>query len=141
MLRLSNLIRNLPGKESGIQHFWIDTICCPPDDAGQNEAQELAIGKMSETYENARAVLVIDSWLQTHNIVNPVDTNTEILMRIVCSNWNSRLWTPQEGALAKMLFFQFANKSYNVDVGLQTQQNRSTMFKIFIKIPHQPEGA
>ncbi|KAF8539878.1 hypothetical protein BDD12DRAFT_70155 [Trichophaea hybrida] len=80
MLHPSNLKRNLPGKAPNIHLFWIDAICCPPDSAGKNEAQELAIGKMRETYENAREVLVLDSWLQSQNIENLADT--EILTRI-----------------------------------------------------------
>lgn len=31
--------------------------------------------------------------------------------------WNSRLWTFQEGFLAKQLYFQFANLVYNLDQG------------------------
>lgn len=65
MLRLSHLIRSLPGEASNTLHFWIDTIGCPPDVAGANEAQELAIGMMRKTYEDAYAVLVLDSWFGT----------------------------------------------------------------------------
>ncbi|KIX09120.1 uncharacterized protein Z518_00198 [Rhinocladiella mackenziei CBS 650.93] len=116
ILRLSKLIRNLPGKSSGILLFWIDTIGCPPDVAGQNEAQELAIKMMRETYENATAVLVLDSWLQTLKLHSIPDH--EILMAIICSAWNSRLWTLQEGALAQELLFQFSDGAYNIDQGL-----------------------
>ena len=112
MLCLSTLVRGLPGRFSDNVLFWIDTIGCPPDAAHQSEAQELAIDMMRQTYERADAVLVLDSWLQPQNLKYMVDT--EILMRIVCSPWNSRLWTLQEGALAKELFFQFADGPYNL---------------------------
>jgi hypothetical protein len=107
MLRLSELIRGLPGCTLNSALFWIDTIACPPDAAGQNEAQDLAISMMRQTYEDACAVLVLDSWLQSLAIKGLSDT--EILLRIVCSAWNSRPWTLQEGALANTLFFQFAH--------------------------------
>lgn len=121
ILRLSNLMRSLPSKASDIVLFWIDTIGCPPDVAGQNEAQELAISMMRQTYENARAVLVLDSWLQTCRIDSI--PHHEVLMMIISSAWNSRLWTLQEGALAKELFFQFADHVYNIDGGLVSFNN------------------
>ncbi|KAF8246365.1 hypothetical protein K440DRAFT_645088 [Wilcoxina mikolae CBS 423.85] len=118
MLRLSKLIRGLPGRASNILLFWLDTICCPPDAAGQNEAQNLAIGMMRQIYENANAVLVLDSWLESQAIKNMSDT--DVLMRIITSPWNNRLWTLQEGALARILFFQFADGSYDIDDGINS---------------------
>lgn len=116
MLRLSNLIRSLPGEASGLVYFWIDTIGCPPDKANQSEAQDLAISKMRQTYEQAHAVLVLDSYLLPQRVNDMEDE--EILLKIVCSAWNSRLWTLQEGALAQMLFFQFDGEAYNIDDGI-----------------------
>jgi hypothetical protein len=116
ILRLSRLIRSLPGEASNILLFWIDTIGCPPDAAQQNETQDLAISKMRQTYEEASAVLVLDSWLVHQPMANL--SNAEILMRIVNSTWNSRLWTLQEGALPKTLFFQFADGPYDLDEGV-----------------------
>lgn len=115
LLRLSNLIRALPGESSNIVLFWMDTICVPPDGTGQDEAQDLAMQLMRQTYENAAAVLVLDSWL----LKSPGSgrSDAEILMRIYCSLWNSRLWTFQEGLLAKQLYFQFTNLAYNLDQG------------------------
>jgi hypothetical protein len=121
ILRLSKLIRSLTGKASGILLFWVDTIGCPPDVASQNEAQELAIGMMRQTYENATAVLVLDAWLQIQKI--NLLPHHEILMMIVCSTWNSRLWTLQEGVLAKILFFQFSDGVYDIDQGLASLHN------------------
>ena len=116
ILRLSKLVRSLPGKASNILLFWIDTIGCPPDAAQQGEAQDLAINKMRQTYEEATAVLVLDSWLVQQPLANLSDA--EILMRIVNSTWNSRLWTLQEGALPETLLFQFADGSYDIDEGV-----------------------
>lgn len=114
--RLSRLVQHLPGEAANMVLFWMDTICCPPDSAGQNEAQGLAIAKMRETYEEAKVVLVLDSWLQESKIEQA--SHPEILMRIIASGWNNRLWTLQEGALADMLLFQFADAAYDVDEGV-----------------------
>lgn len=115
MRRLSRLIRSLPGTESGLVLFWIDTICCPPDSTGRAEAQGLAIDMMARTYHDARAVLVLDEWLCTTD--SSCMRDSEILLRIIASNWNSRLWTFQEGALARKLIFQFADKAYDMRTG------------------------
>jgi hypothetical protein len=132
LLRLSNLIRHLPGQGADMLLFWMDTICCPPDSAGQNEAQDLAISMMRKTYEEATVVLVLDSWLLEQNIEKMPDE--EVLMRIVCSGWNSRLWTLQEGALASSLFFQFSNAAYDVDKGLNRLLNvQSTSLGVSLK--------
>ena len=118
MLRLSNLIRSLPGKASNLVLFWIDTIGCPPDAANEGAAQALAISMMRQTYENARAVLVLESWIQATNVGQMTDL--EAILRILCSSWNSRLWTLQEGALAQNLLFQFADMAYDIEGGLES---------------------
>lgn len=115
MRRISRLIRSLPGTESDLGLFWIDTICCPPDSTGRAEAQRLAIHSMARTYHDARAVLVLDEWLCMTD--SSCMRDSELLLRIIASNWNSRLWTFQEGALARKLIFQFADKAYNMRTG------------------------
>ncbi|KAJ5452474.1 hypothetical protein N7445_000657 [Penicillium cf. griseofulvum] len=57
ILRLSRMIRNLP-----------DTIGCLPDSTQQDSIQQLAISLMAQTYREACAVLVLDSWLLSTNI-------------------------------------------------------------------------
>jgi hypothetical protein len=122
--RLSKMIRGLPGISSNMVLFWIDTIGCPPDSAGEVKAQQLAISMMRETYQNAVAVLVLDGWLQTQRIAGLPDH--EVLMMIISSAWNSRLWTLQEGVLAQNLFFQFDDAVYNIDEGLRRLLHEST---------------
>jgi hypothetical protein len=72
-----------------------------------------ALSKMRHVYEKASAVLVLDSWLMTCDSSRL--SQSEILMRIFHSTWNRRLWTYQEGVLAKMLFFQFQNTTVEID--------------------------
>ncbi|KAI9741633.1 MAG: hypothetical protein M1834_000017 [Cirrosporium novae-zelandiae] len=110
LLRLSNLIRNLLGTASDIVLFWLDTICVPPDKAHQNQAQTMALEMMRQTYEDATAVLVLDSWLL--DCKTGPKSDIEILTRIFNCLWNRRLWTYQEGALAKKLIFQFEDCAF-----------------------------
>lgn len=114
LLKLSSMVRSLEGDSSN--RFWLDTICCPPD-GKDREAQDLAIGMMRETYKRADKVLVLDSFLLKHS-AKPL-SDAEVLLRIVCCGWNGRLWTLQEGALSKQLYFQFADGPYALEEGLQ----------------------
>ncbi|KPA36452.1 hypothetical protein FLAG1_10784 [Fusarium langsethiae] len=42
--------------------FWLDTLCVPPDTAGLPKEQKIALELMRKTYEDAKAVIVLDSW-------------------------------------------------------------------------------
>lgn len=117
LLRLSNLVQNLPQTSPRIDRFWLDTICVPPDEVKQDEAQTVALQMMGKTYEDAAAVLVLDSWLSSCKIIPGFDV--EPLVRIFVSHWNRRLWTFQEGVLAKKLYFHFLNATYDLDHGMK----------------------
>ncbi|KAJ9295337.1 hypothetical protein DTO271G3_6160 [Paecilomyces variotii] len=114
LLHLSSLIRNLPGKAADTDLFWLDTLCVPPDAADQKEAQDTALKMMRKVYENSTSVLVLDSWLMSTNCSQMSDT--ELLMRIFNAAWNRRLWTCQEGALAKAIFFLFKDDICDLDL-------------------------
>ncbi|OAP58045.1 hypothetical protein AYL99_07135 [Fonsecaea erecta] len=117
MERLSTFIHKLPGKLSGISYFWIDTLCIPAYGKNQPELRRVAISKLRDTYANATAILVLDSWLLSSKIASRHDV--DILTQIFASHWNRRLWTFQEGALAKSLYVQFADGAYDVDRGVK----------------------
>lgn len=117
LIRLSELIRALPEPSHNIVFFWFDTICVPPDAAKRDNAQLKALEKMHQTYEEATAVLVLDSWLL--NCASQGKSDTEILMRIFNSLWNRRLWTYQEGALARDLLFQLEDRAYDLDSAMK----------------------
>ena len=107
--RISKSVIQLCGSNDlHLTPFWIDTICCPFQ---SGDAKNLAILKMRETYASAEWVLVFDEWLMSQNIGGLSDA--EILLRIACSNWNERLWTLQEGILAKRIAFQFRDTIYH----------------------------
>ena len=104
---LKKCLVNLEGLGSDPCHrlLWMDTICVPTtSDAGR----AAAILAMRKTYEEAEAVLVLDMGMLS---VKAPSNHEEILVRISCSNWMTRLWTLQEAALAPRLFFQFADRA------------------------------
>lgn len=122
--RLSKMVRNMPGPCQNTVLFWLDTICVPPDSAKQLEnAQQIAMGSMRDVYQLATGVLVLDSWLfdsQTD------DDDLERVTKILSCAWNSRLWTFQEGALAKRLYFQFKDIIYDLDDGFERLRLRGS---------------
>lgn len=110
MRRISRMVNHLYDDEEGDAIlFWIDTICCPTDPP---EATDLAIRYMRRTYSDAEKVLVLDEYLLA--VESKPLLKTECLIRILCSSWTRRLWTLQEGALAKSLNFQFLDECVNI---------------------------
>ena len=109
LLRLQELVNNLYPNKSEQTWFWIDTICVPLTPALRN----IAIRRMADVYQNANLVLVLESSLMTSTINA---SNTETLARIKCSSWSRRLWTFQEGILARRfrLVFRFEDGYFHV---------------------------
>ena len=89
--------------------IWLDTLCCPSE---KGPGKDLAIKKIRLVYQNAQHVLVLDSGLMSY-ASRPLEV-TEQVARIFTSSWVRRLWTLQEGALAKSLYFQFADQSLSL---------------------------
>lgn len=93
-----------------IMPFWFDTFCVPRSPL----ARDKAIRLMTRTYQSAATVIVLDQKLCGTSIGGCgvgrkfrgrtwADAATCILM----SPWMGRLWTLQEGLLAKKLLFMF----------------------------------
>lgn len=51
--------------------------------------------------------LILDSYLLSQDLENM--SSDEVVARIMSSPWNRRMWTLQEGTLARTLVFQFAD--------------------------------
>ncbi|KIA75696.1 hypothetical protein HK57_00512 [Aspergillus ustus] len=96
-----------PNESDGIG-FWMDTLCLPATD---KRRKGLAIESMRHVYSHAKAVLVLDEWIEKI----PSDTSPlELIARIYTSNWLKRLWTHQEGFLPSALWFQFADRAVEI---------------------------
>ncbi|KAJ7124465.1 hypothetical protein C8R44DRAFT_148489 [Mycena epipterygia] len=93
-------LAHLAGKLVPDGAFWQDGLCIP----GQKEHRNRAIAFMKETYADADKVLVLDEGLRTScSLSTPKE---ECLLRIATSGWMQRVWTLQEGMLARELHFQ-----------------------------------
>lgn len=105
--RICRIVSMLPTQPVAI---WVDTLCCPVQPLSM---RKLAIQMMRRTYEEADVVVVLDSRLTPVNIKNL--STIEITARIMTSAWTKRLWTWQEGALAKTLYFAFRDRLFHFD--------------------------
>ncbi|KAI0674744.1 hypothetical protein C8Q78DRAFT_1075122 [Trametes maxima] len=104
--RTAGLVRSLlPGTGA----FWIDSLCVP----GGGELRKRAIKLMASTYQDAEKVLVIDASIRA--TCSRSQSELETLIRIAASAWNKRVWTLQEGLLARELWFEFIEGPVNID--------------------------
>ena len=95
---------------------WIDTLCVPS--IGPSKTQ--AIAMLRDIYTKANEVLLIDSRLCRVSDAHVYETAIQFL----CSEWLSRLWTFQEGYLARQLFVQFADKAISQEELVQHLEGR-----------------
>ncbi|KAH9206144.1 hypothetical protein DL95DRAFT_416785 [Leptodontidium sp. 2 PMI_412] len=68
---------------------------------------------MRKTYADANKVLLLDSFIQGGGCSGISDV--ELALRILSSGWIRRLWTLQEGVLAKRLLVQFSERTVDYD--------------------------
>ncbi|KAI0659666.1 hypothetical protein C8Q70DRAFT_126211 [Cubamyces menziesii] len=105
---ISNLVRRLLPEHDGA--FWMDSLCVP----SAREQRKKAIKLMADTYRNAAKVLVIDDSIRT--LCDSKNGSwPEILLRVATSVWVRRVWTLQEGILARQLYFEFVDGVFSID--------------------------
>uniref|UniRef100_A0A5K1K2L8 Protein kinase Ukc1p n=1 Tax=Ganoderma boninense TaxID=34458 RepID=A0A5K1K2L8_9APHY len=83
--------------------FWMDSLCVPREPTLRARALKL----LPKTYKEAAKVLVVDASVRAQCAKDrPWEEN---LFRIVMSGWSRRLWTAQEGVVARRLLFEFSD--------------------------------
>ena len=96
-------------KNEAVPHFhliYIDTLCIPQD----KSVKKMAINIMAHVYSTASIVLVLDSTLRTVDV--STSSAARVLLQLITSPWNHRLWTLQEALLAQELIFAFHDGLY-----------------------------
>ncbi len=103
-----------------VDGIWFDTLCVP---LRPEESRKAAIRLMRRTYTEAYAVLVLDHGVMQIESSVPYE---ELFMWITCSGWLRRLWTFQEGLMAKKLRFLLKDKVVNILEVFDLMTNEST---------------
>ena len=96
--RIGKVVRNIGEDNTG---FWIDTIGVPGDNQYQ-QARQVAIASIAQTFHLAESVLVLIRELQENQY-----GGFEKLAAISISRWSRQLWLRSEQRLAKSLVFHF----------------------------------
>lgn len=117
--RIAGLVQQLL-PETGA--FWMDSLCVPDVESLRKDAIKL----MSQTYRDSAKVLVIDDCIRSQ--CSERKTWEENLFRIATSGWVRRVWTLQEGLLARDLYFEFVEGPVNVEqkLGLLPSDSEGT---------------
>jgi hypothetical protein len=99
---LVNAASSIQEPKSDLTTFWIDSLCIPEN----RRLRRKAIESMADVYKSAASVIVLDRTLQKCSIKASPE---ELLLRIYTAPWMNRVWTYQEGVLAKKLYFKFSD--------------------------------
>ncbi|KAK0497529.1 hypothetical protein EDD18DRAFT_157808 [Armillaria luteobubalina] len=102
--RIAGMVKGvLPGGA-----FWMDSLCIPTE----RSLRKCAIKQMAATYANADVVLVLDSGIRSCSLSSPLE---DVVLHIITSGWMQRLWTLQEGLLARKLIFELSDGFVSLD--------------------------
>lgn len=121
----------------------MDTLCCivgPRDDEESQRYKSKSIASMREIYGESIAVLILDPWLMS---IQSTASVSEICYRIYASGWSRRLWTHQEGFLARDVYYQLQDKPLrlpDVDEMAKNFQNMMAYRGYPITFPLQASG-
>lgn len=98
----------------GKLYFWLDTLCIPcagvtAVSQSIQRLREKAIRKITPVIVNAAATVVLDTEIEDI----PSEDVPELPAHILSSKWIQRIWTLEEGCLAKSCFFANGGLSCN----------------------------
>ena len=128
--RLAALVKEAV-PESGA--FWMDSLCVPREAGLRSHALKL----LPKTYKEAAKVLVLDADVRAQCAKG--QRWEENLFYIVMSGWARRLWTAQEGVLARRLLFEFSDGVVDVTDQLRVDHHPAALHTSKAGLPN-PSG-
>lgn len=111
----------------------MDSLCVP---GGRADLRRHAIKLMAQTYRDAAKVLVIDEG--TRSLCGPGVTWQDALFRICTSGWSRRIWTLQEGLLARELYFEFKHGPVDIEETFGIKKHRPFLLGNTPSTVHEP---
>ncbi|KAK5660584.1 hypothetical protein OQA88_13142, partial [Cercophora sp. LCS_1] len=87
--------------------FWIDALCVPKQQPHRGKAIKL----MNQTYRNAAGVILLDQGLRS---LSSSRSDLEIAWSVFASGWFGRVWTYQEGYLARWVEMELHDGTVNL---------------------------
>lgn len=109
--RVGNILRSFERRAGhGRLMLWLDTLCCP---VLSMEHRKRCLVLMRKIYSGANHVLILDAQLSCFSR-SSLDS-VELAARLIFSTWTRRLWTLQEGILAKRLWMQLRDGAVDFD--------------------------
>jgi Heterokaryon incompatibility protein (HET) len=93
-------LRDLARKAAGTPYFWVDSLCIPRN----RDLRSLAISKMSESYRQSYATIVLDDGIKP---LSNLDSSETQILAVSLSTWQERLWTLSESVLSARVLFAF----------------------------------
>lgn len=114
-------LQNSVNQSTGRQNtpFWIDTLCLP-----LKTSSPVPANTIRNIFAEASVVLVVSP---TFPFFENAVSGHDHLNSIANSKWLSRLWTLQEGAIARRLMFAFGTSAVDYDsLPTQQKQNQTT---------------
>ncbi|KAF9435267.1 hypothetical protein BGZ76_006604 [Entomortierella beljakovae] len=81
----------------GVDCIWLDTLCVPSESA----ARRKCIDRMQSIYRDACCVAIYDKGIMTADAADSLGFTFVVSI----SDWNSRVWTLQEGLLNKTILY------------------------------------
>ena len=100
----------------------MDTLCVPAGKGEENKRlRKLAIQQMRDIYESSDRVLVLDDRIEQLSVSS---SYFDRAVRLIVSNWQSRIWTLQEGVMAHQLCFQFEDGALAYEQFLKEEESQ-----------------
>ncbi|CAM6126967.1 unnamed protein product [Calypogeia fissa] len=96
----------------GVERVWVDTLCIPQE---PQERRKAIIG-MEKIYSNALGCVVVTPTY--------LACDGHLAYRVVCSDWNSRVWTLQEGWLANVTYILLEDGLTSYDAYVRSMYGR-----------------